>query len=297
MMSRPRLIAAACALAIGASAQPSVGQEDPNSVVQGFVRFMAYHEAGHLLMNQVHDINPSTWPKDEIERYADEIAMVLLVPDAGDPNGVAEIVGAANGWLNAGAGHAANDPHAPPRERAFNIICFLYGSDPEGFAQFKQYVQDDWNCEQKFKEVDDDIEYGFVNYDGTGIPIELTYQPPSPEMAEAKEYLEASGILEDLVFDIEADFKLTRQTKLMAMDCKPLGGDVGTFHFQSFRTAEHDYDRITICYELVDMWIKHKLTGAEAQGGEPGEATEDPPLDDDTTGGNGRPDRDPVKPE
>ena len=95
-------------LALLMSAQASFGetpQGPPSSLVQGFIRFMAYHEAGHLLMNQIQGINASTWPIEDIERYADEIAAILLVPDAGDPDGIDEIVGAANGWLKAGAGY------------------------------------------------------------------------------------------------------------------------------------------------------------------------------------------------
>lgn len=231
------------------------------TLVQGFIRFMAYHEAGHLLMNQVQGINASNWPKDDIERYADQLATILLVPDAGDPTGVDEIVGAANAWLNAGAGHAANDPHAPPEERAFNIICYVYGSDPTNFADFKEYIQPDWNCEEKFKTMDDELEAAFVNdSDEAGLHIELTYAEPTPDMRDARTFLQRAGILEDLVADIEGDFKLTRPTKLVAMSCKG-HGDEGTFHFDTFQSEDpsKNFDRIAICYELVDMWMKTKL--------------------------------------
>ncbi len=251
-------------LALMLSGQTSIGetpQGAPNSVVQGFIRFMAYHEAGHLLMNQVHGINASTWPIADIERYADEIAAILLVPDAGDPDGVDEIVGAAVGWLKAGAGYTSKDPHAPPEERAFNIICYVYGSDPEGFRDFAQYVEPDWNCAEKFKATDDEVEEGFVNNTGeAGIPIELSYAAANPNMQDAKAFLEDSGILEDLIADIEGDFKLTRPTKLVAMNCKGQG-DEGTFHFDTFQNDDpsKNFDRIAICYELVDMWMKAKI--------------------------------------
>jgi hypothetical protein len=251
-------------IALLMSAQASFGetpQGPPNSLVQGFIRFMAYHEAGHLLMNQIQGINASTWPIEDIERYADEIAAILLVPDAGDPDGVDEIVGAANGWLKAGAGYTSKDPHAPPEERAFNIICYVYGSDPQGFRDFEQYVKPEWNCAEKFKATDDEVEEGFVNNTGdAGIPIQLSYSEPRPEMRDAKEFLQESGILEDLVKDIEGDFKLTRPTKLIAMNCKG-AGDEGTFHFDTFQNDDpaKNFDRIAICYELVDMWMKAKI--------------------------------------
>jgi hypothetical protein len=262
--ARALRLASCIGLSLTLSTQLSLAeapQEAPNSVVQGFIRFMAYHEAGHLLLNQIQGINAKTWPIDDIERYADEIAAILLVPDADDPDGVEEIIGAANGWLKAGAGYTSADPHAPPVERAYNIICYVYGSDPEGFKDFEQYVQPDWNCAEKFKATDDEVEEGFVNNtDGKGIPIELTYAAPTAEMRDARDYLHASGILEDLVSDIEFDFKLTRPTKLVAMSCKGQG-DEGTFHFDTFQNDDpsKNFDRIAICYELVDMWMKAKI--------------------------------------
>lgn len=266
MKLRRTLIATFAALvSLGLLPPTSVGQTARENLTLGFIRFMAYHEAGHLLMNQVHGINASTWPRDDIERYADQIAAVLLVPDPGDPDGVEEIVGAANAWLRAGAGYAANDPHAPPEERAYNIICFVYGSNPEAFADFAQYVDEDSNCEEKFKTMDDEIEYGFVNdTDEAGLRIDLSYQPATPDMQAAQRFLQTSGILEDLVDDIENDFKLHRTTKLVAMSCKGKG-DEGTFHFDTFQSADpsKNFDRIAICYELVDMWMKAKIPEAE----------------------------------
>ena len=114
---------------------------------------------------------------------------------------------------------------------------------------------------EKFKATDDEVEEGFVNNtDGKGIPIELTYAAPTAEMRDARDYLHASGILEDLVSDIEFDFKLTRPTKLVAMSCKGQG-DEGTFHFDTFQNDDpsKNFDRIAICYELVDMWMKAKI--------------------------------------
>ncbi len=256
------LLAASLGAPIGQGQTPSAAPAVSNpTLIQGFIRFMAYHEAGHLLMNQVQGINASTWPKEDIERYADQFALILLVPDADDPTGVDEMVGAANAWLNAGAGHAANDPHAPPEERAYNIICYVYGSDPQNFAEFRQYVQPDWNCEAKFKTMEEEVEGGFLNNTGeAGARIQLTYAEPTANMRDARAFLQDAGILEDLVADIEGDFKLTRQTRLVAMSCKG-HGDEGTFHFDTFQSDDpsKNFDRIAICYELVDMWMKTKL--------------------------------------
>lgn len=261
-----RFVAALVATtSLGLMPPSSVGQTPRENLTLGFIRFMAYHEAGHLLMNQVHGINASTWPRDDIERYADQIAAVLLVPDPGDPDGVEEIIGAANAWLHAGDGHAESDPHAPPEERAYNIVCYVYGSDPEAFAQFKEFVGENSGCAEKFKAMDDEIEYGLVNdTDKSGFRIELTYQPATPETQAAQQFLQSSKILEDLVDDIENEFRLHRPTKVVAMSCKGKG-DEGTFHFDTFQNDDpsKNFDRIAICYELVGMWMKAKIPDSE----------------------------------
>ena len=72
MKLRRTLIATfAAVVSLGLLPPTSVGQTARENLTLGFIRFMAYHEAGHLLMNQVHGINASTWPRDDIERYAD----------------------------------------------------------------------------------------------------------------------------------------------------------------------------------------------------------------------------------
>lgn len=260
-----QLIAALASLGVAGGfasifSKDAFSQPSQTGLASGFIRFMAYHEAGHLLLNQVQGMNTSNQPREDIERFADQIAAFLLVPDPGDPAGVNEMIGAANGWLRTGVGQAANDPHAPPEERAYNIICMVYGSNPAAFAAFRQYLDASWDCEAQFKEIDDAIEYEFVNdSDQMGLPIELTYEPASPETVAAKAYLEDSEILDDLVADIEQEFRLDRRTRLVGMSCKGKG-DEGTFHFDTFQSADpsKNFDQIAICYELVDMWMKEE---------------------------------------
>ncbi len=112
--------------------------EETQNFVRGFVRFLAYHEAGHLLMMQIADLNNNPdWSQADREDYADKFAMILLRPDAGDPQGLEEIVSAAAGWLQVDDSVIRNQPHAPASQRARDIICLLYGSDPEAFADFR----------------------------------------------------------------------------------------------------------------------------------------------------------------
>ena len=242
-----------------AAAPPAYAQSSNETLVQGYIRFMAYHEAGHMLMNQIQGINAKSAPTDAIERSADDFATLLLIPDASDEDGVSEIMGAALAWLKAGPRYSDNDPHAPPLERAEQIICHIYGSDPESFAGLAEVVEPEWACKQKYADMLDGLVERYVNHtDSTGLQIDVSYAEPAPGMENAAQFLRDSSILEDLAYDVGQDFKLVRPTKLMAMNCKALGGDSGTFHYDSFSgaAAAQNFDRIAICYELIDMWLK-----------------------------------------
>lgn len=255
-----KTVAAAMIFAAMAGAAPTAAaQSDNETVVQGYIRFMAYHEAGHMLMNQIQGINAKSAPTDAIESAADDFATLLLIPDASDEDGVNEMMGAALAWLKAGPRYSDDDPHAPPLARAEQIICHIYGSDPKSFAELAEVVEPDWACEQKYADMLDGLVAEYVNHtEDTGVQIDVSYAAPAQGMERAAQFLRDSSILEDLAYDVGQDFKLTRPTKLMAMNCKAMGGDSGTFHYDSFSGAkpEQNYDRIVVCYELIDMWLK-----------------------------------------
>ena len=100
--------------------------DETEQFVAGFVRFVAYHEAGHLIMHQLAGMQTDPyWSKGELEDFADQFAIVLLEPDADDEFGVAELLSAAVGWLQVDNGASINDPHAPPHDRAMDIVCLV----------------------------------------------------------------------------------------------------------------------------------------------------------------------------
>jgi hypothetical protein len=234
--------------------------------VAGFVRFLAYHEAGHMLMNQIAGLaqNPD-WSASDREDYADRFAMVLLAPDADDPQGVDEILSAAGGWLQVDSSILRNEPHAPAEVRALEIICLLYGSNPEQFGQFAELVPPDRDCAADYAALENDVEQVFRNYSGqTGREVEIVYAAPTGGMEEARQFLIDSQIVEDLKFDIEFDFFLTHRTTIQAMSCEGKAKS-DTFYTDRVRgpTPEEDHFVITLCYEMIDARLKYGLKGLE----------------------------------
>lgn len=252
-------LASVIAMAASLSTTPSYAQSENQMIVQGYVRFMAYHEAGHLLMNQLQGINSATAAPEFNERAADDIASVLLVPDADDPEGKMELFGAARAWLRAGPRFSESDPHAPPTERAEQIICIIYGSDPEGFADLQDIIRPDWDCKARHDEMLEGIVSGFVSdSDEPGAQITVTYRNAPPALQPALNFLREGEILEDLSKDVSEFFKLTRPVKLIALSCDQVGAASGTFHYDPPQSSrpEDNYDQISICYEMINSWLK-----------------------------------------
>jgi hypothetical protein len=239
---------------------------ETENFVRGFVRFLAYHEAGHMLMGQIAELNSNTdWSNADREDYADRFAMILLEPDAGDPDGVDEIISAAGGWLQVDSSILRDEPHAPAESRALEIICLLYGSNPEQFAMMADATPPDRDCAADYQALENDVEEVFRDKSGEfGREIEVVYGPPINGMNDARQFLEFSGIMEDLKLDIELDFYLTHRTTIQAMSCEGKAKS-DTFYSDRVRGAspEDDHFVITLCYEMIDARLKYGMRGFE----------------------------------
>lgn len=268
------IASAVCGIVLAAFAPQSASAQveddrfysETEEFVAGFVRFVAYHEAGHLLMQQIAGLQTDPyWSRGELEDFADQFAVVLLEPDASDDYGVAEIMDAAVGWLQVDDNAGINDPHSPPQDRALNIVCLVYGSDPMRFSDLQEFVEADSDCETQYNEMDEAIEDVFrAQTDEFGVEIEIKYLNAGPQTEEARDFLIRSEILEDLKDDLETDYILTNRTIIQARDCRGRFKE-DTFHFNTVSGEYEEDDRyfITICYEMIDMRLRHGMTGVE----------------------------------
>lgn len=262
------LIVAAILAPLSLVAQPETPPRDEatETFVRGFVRFLAYHEAGHLLMGQIADMNNNPdWSSADREDYADKFAMILLQPDADDPDGIEEIISAAGGWLQVDSSIIRNEPHAPPQQRALDIICLMYGSNPVAFADFAELVDPNTDCTALYQAMENEIDEVFRDYSGqSGQSINIVYVAPTGGMEDAHQFLRDSGVVEDLKDDIEAEFYLTNRTSIQAMSCEGKAKS-DTFYFDTVRGAnpEDDHFIITLCYEMIDARLKFGMRGFE----------------------------------
>lgn len=260
------LLAAVFPAAGSARAESGARTAETDAFVRGFVRFLAYHEAGHMLMGQIADLNSRPdWSNADREDYADRFAMILLEPDADDPEGVDEIISAAGGWLQVDSALVQNEPHAPAEARALEILCLLYGSNPDQFGEFSDLLPADRDCAADYAALESEVEEVFRDYSGqTGHSVNVVYAAPTGGMDDARQFLIDSGIVEDLKFDIEFDFYLTHKTTIQAMSCEGKAKS-DTFYSDRVRGATPDQDHfvITLCYEMIDARLKYGMRGLE----------------------------------
>ncbi|TQX85193.1 MULTISPECIES: DUF4344 domain-containing metallopeptidase [Rhizobium] len=117
----------------------SKGASDPKALTVEFVRdnlrFILLHESGHALIDLL-DIPAVGREEDSV----DQLAAVLLLTHADDgetKNDITRVLQLASVWfkVNSQSGSpdtaAFADEHALDAQRYFNLLCMVYGSDPE----------------------------------------------------------------------------------------------------------------------------------------------------------------------
>ncbi len=108
-------------------------KEEVDSAVSGAAFFILFHELGHGLIN-VYNLSYSGKEED----VADQLASVILT-GLGENGPKAAITGANFFYITSsqvGEGTAFWDEHSLNQQRYYNILCWVYGSNPPKFNYF-----------------------------------------------------------------------------------------------------------------------------------------------------------------
>jgi len=110
-------------------------REEIETFVLGNTVFTLFHEIGHAL---IHQLQLPLLGKEE--DAVDGLATLLMLGDRGDAKSDELVFAAADGWALMHAETQAGgeplpfwDTHSLDMQRFHNIICMIYGSDPDGF--------------------------------------------------------------------------------------------------------------------------------------------------------------------
>ncbi len=107
--------------------------EEVDKAVSGATYFILFHELGHGLIN-VYNLTYSGKEED----VADQLAAVILT-NLGEDGPKAAITGANYFYITSseiGPGFPFWDEHALNQQRYYNILCWVYGSNPVKFNYF-----------------------------------------------------------------------------------------------------------------------------------------------------------------
>jgi hypothetical protein len=257
------VIASALTLAApSAHAQAASDTAAEDRWVEGNLVFLAYHEVGHLLLDQVMRINQSA-NRLAAEQSADDIATWLIAPDPDEQPESSEAVAAIEGWLESDAQDASGPSRAPDAQfypdaqtRAARIACLLIGSDtsnPNAFEALRPIADLQFNsatCRRDFEALDQRLEAVFGDSDlikaNPVARVDVRYDDADPALAEARDFLIASRVLDDLKDDLVNAIGLPVNVVLRGASCGQ--GSPGFIYSPARR-------EITACYEEVDWFL------------------------------------------
>ena len=251
----------AAAQAVNKTEQAAVNRFAANNSL-----FVLYHEIGHLLVDQ---LDLPVLGKEE--DAADNMATWMLLR-RGTKAADQALADAAYGWLLSGLAYGSDIAdedlyanHSLDRQRAFQIVCLMVGSDAKTFRSIaNDYAIDDdrqGSCA---------ADYGLVNRSlnilvGGGArkierPTEVTvvYHEVNGTLKQAADAFRASGVFDQVANELRSQYSLPRPIRFSAERC----GEANAFY-------DPDIIEISFCYEMMQDFIDLYGTGT-AKGAMPG---------------------------
>lgn len=232
------------------SARPAFTAEERQEIddfVAGNVLFTLYHEAGHAMVSEF-DLPVLGREEDAV----DSLAALMMIPEEPDEQQDAWIIAAADWFamvyeLDDSEMEYADyaGEHGLDLQRYYQIICLIYGSDPEGFADLAEYAELPPERAERCPDELAQVARSWVSllepHEGkANKPIVVSYGDPG-EYDAAAAVLRDSGVMEVVAEELSNTFAFPNQIRMVAEEC----GMENAFWDPEART-------ITLCYELVE---------------------------------------------
>ena len=129
-------------------------EDEAGEAVAGATLFTLLHELGHALID-LWDLPITGREEDAV----DQLATIILL-EGGEDGQMAALSGADSFWGAEEEGESDEedptfwDEHSMGEQRWYNIVCWSYGSDPEGLSDL---VGDDWLPEARASQCPDEF--------------------------------------------------------------------------------------------------------------------------------------------
>ncbi|WP_052731661.1 DUF4344 domain-containing metallopeptidase [Devosia geojensis] len=263
------VLALALTVAMGESAfaQAEMGKKT-RAVAHRFAAnnslFVLYHEVGHLLIDQLK--LPVLGREEDA---ADNMATWTLLNED-TPESHQALADAAYGWRLSGIAYGANlddsdyyAAHSLDRQRAFQIVCLMVGSDDRAFRSIAtEYAIDRDRQDTCF------WDYELVNRSMSSVlsthvarkarpaEVRITYHDVSGRLRDAANAFRQSGVFERVASEVERRYPLRRRVEFNAKRC----GEANAFY-------DPDTVEIIFCYELMEDFIGLAAKDMASKGG------------------------------
>jgi Putative metallopeptidase len=225
-------------------------QRDVTDFVIGNMLFVGFHEMGHALADQFH--LPTL---GRAEDAADSFASIALL-DAGSEFSINVLVQAARGLFLSDRRDRSqreefdfSDAHGLDRQRAYQIICLMVGSDQEQFKELADWVRMPRDRQRTCANDYEDAKYAWHSLleshrhaDGEpSATIEIAYEAGQANLERYARSFQSVELLEALSDYASSRYALPHPIKMVMANC----GDANAAWVSSANTE-------TLCYELAD---------------------------------------------
>ena len=261
-------------LVLAASIGPAFAQsdaatdEESDPVADYFVGnllFVFYHELGHGL---IHKLDLPVLGREE--DVADQLATLMLMDAGTDSVGGEPVLTAALGWLDSwkkrdGEAEESDywDEHSLDLQRYANIVCLVYGSDPDSY---KNLVAE-WDLPaDRAERCPNDFDSAAASWNSVMAGVWVSEEQPAPagnssftlevqpaqseETREIAHYVAEEQVFDGLIESMNQNMILPSPIKVVARDC----GEENAFY-------DPETSEITMCYE----WLATFMADAEKQ--------------------------------
>lgn len=221
--------------------------------------FVLYHEVAHLLVDQLQ--LPVLGKEEDA---ADNVATWMLL-NKGTPEANQALADAANGWVLSGIAYNSEPDdsdyyaaHSLDRQRAFQIVCLMVGSDDRAFKPIaNEYALDrdrQDSCHWDYALVDRSLK-GLIGPRAAksnqhGVEVEVTYHDVSGRLKSAADAFRASGVFDQVAEDLRSKFSLKTPVAFNAKRC----GEANAFY-------DPDTVEVIFCYELMQDYLDLHASG------------------------------------
>jgi hypothetical protein len=228
-------------------------QRDRAGFVVGNMLFVGFHELGHALAQQLH------LPQlGRAEDAADSFATLALL-DEGSEFSVNVLVQAARGFFlmdrrdrKLGDALDFSDAHGLDKQRAFQIICLMVGSNAEQFKELADWVQLSESRRQSCRSDYDDAKFAWHTVlkphlraaDQPHSTIEIAYEAGPEKLDNFVRSFRSMGLLEALSEYALRRYVLPHSITFAMKSC----GDANAWWSEQTLTQ-------ALCYELAEEFV------------------------------------------